>query len=330
MPFLWIVFGLVLLVAGAELLVRGAVRLAEQAGVSVLFTGLVIVGFGTSTPEVMTSIQGSLAGSPGIAVGNIVGSNLFNSLVILGVAAMIRPLAVARGALLRDGVVMAALALAFVPLGLFWALDRPAGVLLCALLAGYLVLAWRQERAAAEGGPHGAAYDKAEAFAATDPALRPRPPAPDGLLAWLLPAGGAAFGLLLLLLGARLLVGGAIELARAFGTSEAVIGLTLVAAGTSLPELAATALAAARRQAEVAVGSVLGSNVYNILGIGGLTALVAPTAVPAEVARFDAPVMALAALVLLVFLASGRRLSRTEGAALVAAYLLYVAMLWPG
>ncbi len=152
MEFLWIGLGLALLVAGAELLVRGAVRLAEQAGVSVLFTGLVIVGFGTSTPEVMTSIQGSLAGSPGIAVGNIVGSNLFNSLVILGVAAMIRPLAVARGALLRDGVVMAALALAFVPLGLFWALDRPAGVLLCALLAGYLVLAWRQERAAAEGG----------------------------------------------------------------------------------------------------------------------------------------------------------------------------------
>ncbi|MCX7685865.1 MAG: calcium/sodium antiporter [Acetobacteraceae bacterium] len=323
-----ILAGLAVLVAGAELLVRGAVRLAERAGVSPLLTGLVIVGFGTSTPELMASVQGSLAGSPGIAVGNIVGSNLFNSLVILGLAALIRPLSVAGGALWRDGVVMAAVAFGFAALGLVWTLDRAAGAVLAALMAGYLWLAWRQERAA---GPaeHGAAFDKAEAFEAADPALRPRPAGPDGLRAWAVPAGTALLGLLLLLGGARLLVEGAIGLAQALGVSEAVIGLTIVAAGTSLPELAASALAALRRQGDVAVGNVLGSNIYNVLGIGGATALLAPTAVPPEVARFDAPLMAAACLLLLLFLASARRLSRAEGAVLVAAYAGYVWAVWP-
>jgi cation:H+ antiporter len=324
-----ILAGLVVLVLGAELLVRGAVRLAERIGVSPLLTGLVIVGFGTSTPELMASVQGSLAGSPGIAVGNIVGSNLFNSLVILGLAALIRPLAVAGGALRRDGAIMAAAAVGFAALGLLWPLDRLAGAVLAALMAGYLWLAWRQERAAGTAD-HGAAYDKAEAFEAVDPGLRPRAAAPDGLSAWLLPGGMALLGLGLLIGGARLLVDGAITLAQSLGVSEAVIGLTIVAAGTSLPELAASAVAALRRQADVAVGNVLGSNIYNLLGIGGATALLAPTAVPPEVARFDSPLMAAACLVLLLFLATGRRLSRAEGAALLLAYAAYVWAIWPG
>jgi cation:H+ antiporter len=140
----------------------------------------------------------------------------------------------------------------------------------------------------------------------------------------------ALLGLGLLIGGARLLVDGAITLAQSLGVSEAVIGLTIVAAGTSLPELAASAVAALRRQADVAVGNVLGSNIYNLLGIGGATALLAPTAVPPEVARFDSPLMAAACLVLLLFLATGRRLSRAEGAALLLAYAAYVWAIWPG
>jgi cation:H+ antiporter len=188
--------------------------------------------------------------------------------------------------------------------------------------------AWRQERAAeATGGPHGAAFDRAEAFEAADPALRPAAaPAAGG---WIKPVALALGGLVLLVVGSRLLVGGAIDLARILSVSEAVIGLTIVAAGTSMPELATSALAALCRQADVAIGNVLGSNIYNVLGIGGVTAAIAPTAVPAEIIRFDLPVMLLASVALLALLYTGRRLSRREGALLFALYLAYVWWLWP-
>jgi cation:H+ antiporter len=322
--------GLVVLVLGAEFLVRGSVRIAERAGVSPLLIGLTIVGFGTSTPELVTSVQAAIVGSSGIAVGNIVGSNIFNILVILGIAAMIQPLAVAEGALRRDGVLGVATAVLFGAVAVFWTLDRLVGLLLLGGLAAYLVAAWRQERAVeSAGGPHCAAFDRAEAFEAAAPALRPGSTAAAEAGGWLKPAALALGGLFLLVVGSRFLVGGSIDLARVLGVSETVIGLTIVAAGTSMPELATSALAALRRQADVAIGNVLGSNIYNILGIGGVTALIAPTAVPAEIMRFDLPVMIAASAGLLLLLWTGRRLSRWEGALLFALYGVYVWWLWP-
>lgn len=322
--------GLVVLVVGAELLVRGSVRLAERLGVSSLLIGLTVVGFGTSTPELVTSVQAALVGSPGIAVGNIVGSNIFNILAILGLAAMIQPLAVASTALKRDGVVVIGVSVLFTAIGFMWTLDRITAVMLLLLLVAYIAFAWRQERTAT-GDSHTAAFEKAEALEEADPAIRPRPVRAEGatMLAWLQPLLLALGGLALLVFGARFFVGGSIELARLLGISETVIGLTIVAAGTSMPELATSAMAAFRRQADVAIGNVLGSNVYNILGIGGATALIAPTDIPPQIVSFDNPVMVGVSALLLVLLYSGRKLSRWEGALLFICYVVYVWAIWP-
>ena len=314
--------GLVVLTLGAEFLVRGAVRLAEGLGVSPLLIGLTIVGFGTSTPELVTSVQGALAGSPGIAVGNIVGSNLFNILVILGIAAVVSPMAVPKGAIGRDGVLVIVTAALFVAIGQVWTLDRAVGAVFLSLLAAYLAFAAMQERRA---GPATLARDKGEALAAADPGLRPDHRGSGQGRAILI----ALAGLVMLVAGGRFFVTGSIELARMLGISEAVIGLTVVAAGTSMPELATSLVAAFRRQADVAIGNVLGSNIYNLLGIGGVTALISPTGIPAQIVRFDSPAMLAASVVLLAMLRTGRRLSRAEGAMLLAGYAAYLWWIWP-
>jgi cation:H+ antiporter len=322
--------GLLLLALGGELLVRGAVQIAERLGVSPLLIGLTLVGFGTSLPELVASVQASLAGAPGIAVGNIVGSNIANILLILGLAALVNPIAVGSAALARDGGLGVAVAALFALLGLFWTLDRAVGVLLVAGLVAYILFAYRQERA--EPADHTAAFDKAAAFEGAHPsgvhhALASAP----GAGPWAMAASAALFllGLVLIVLGGKLLVQGAIGLARGFGVSEAVIGVTIVAVGTSLPELVTSLIAAFRRQSEVALGNVLGSNIYNVLGIGGVTALIAPTAVPAEIARYDAFVMLLAAVLLLFIARSGWRIGRREGGLLLGGYAIYLLSLLP-
>jgi cation:H+ antiporter len=317
--------GLALLMVGGELLVRGSVRLAERMGVSPLLIGLTLVGFGTSTPELVASVQAALIGSPGIAVGNIVGSNIANIFLILGVSALICPLAVKSEVLKRDGGVVLLSALLLGAAGWTVGLSRPVGAILVLLLVAYLVYAYRTERVAVDG--HTAAFDKAEAAGGVDPALRPRSVAGTGWRAWAVPLLTAVGGLAVIVLGGRLLVDGAVTLARIVGLSEEVIGLTVVAAGTSAPELVTSIVAAVRRQSEVALGNVLGSNIYNAFGIGGLTALIAPTPVPAQIAWFDLPVMIGASLVLLAFAWTGRRLSRLEGGVLLAAYVGYVGYL---
>lgn len=322
---LLILGGLILLVAGGELLVRGAVRLAERMGVSPLMIGLTLVGFGTSTPELVTSVQAALIGSPGIAVGNIVGSNIANILLILGLSAVIFPMAVSSAALKRDGVLVLIAAAALGAVGLTVGLSRPVGVGFVALLIGYIVYAYLQERRTSTD--HTAAFERAEAMEGVDPGLRPRPPAAGGAMEWLIPLGMALGGLAVIILGGRLLVDGAVQLARILGMSEEVIGLTIVAVGTSMPEFVTSVVAAFRKQSEVAVGNILGSNIYNIFGIGGLTALIAPTAVPAQIAQFDTPVMIAASALLLVFAATGTRISRKEGILFLALYTAYVALL---
>lgn len=314
--------GLAILVLGAELLVRGAVRLAEGMGVSPLVIGLTVVGFGTSSPELVTSVQAALVGQPGIAVGNIVGSNIFNVLVILAISAMVAPLAITQVALRRDGTVVVVATLAFVLVGYVWTLDRLVGAVFVASLAAYLVYAFRQERVVAGST---AAGEKAAATEGLDPATTPGRHAGG----WAVPAATALAGLVLLVIGARFFVGGAIDLARMLGVTETVIGLTIVAAGTSMPELATSLVAAIRRQGDVAVGNVLGSNIYNILGIGGVTALISPTSIPAQIVAFDNLVMLAISVALMLFMYTGLRLTRGEGAALFAGYLAYVWWIWP-
>jgi cation:H+ antiporter len=319
--------GLVLLALGGELFVRGAVRIAERLGVSPLLIGLTLVGFGTSTPELVTSVQASLTGSPGIAVGNIVGSNIANILVILGLSALLVPVAVGRGALWRDGTIGLGAALALAAVAVFGTLDRAVGTAFLLGLVAYIAYAWREERRA-PADDHTAAFEKALAYEETHPRRASVQDAGDGR-AWAVAAGLAAGGLVLVILGGRLLVDAAVDLARGLGVSEAVIGLTIVAVGTSMPELVTSLVAAWRRHADVALGNVLGSNIYNVLGIGGMTALIAPTAVPPEIARLDVWVMVLAAALVLLLGRSGWRIGRREGAGLIAGYAAYVWWLWP-
>jgi cation:H+ antiporter len=327
---LLIIGGLVLLAAGGELLVRGAVQLAERMGVSPLLIGLTLVGFGTSTPELVTSVGASLAGSPGIAVGNVVGSNIANVLVILGLTALVSPIAVSSSALARDGVLGAAAAFAVVLVGYAWMLDRLVGAVFVAALVAYILFAWRQE--AGGTADHTAAFDRAEAFEAARPRRAHGIPAPSpraGIGRLVLSLGLVAAGLAAVVFGGRMLVGAAIGLARDFAIPEEVIGLTIVAIGTFLPELVTSLVAAIRRQGDVALGNVLGSNIYNLLGIAGATGLIAPTAIPDTIVRFDAWVMLGTALLLLVLARSGWRIGRREGALLLGLYIVYVWSIWP-
>lgn len=327
--YLLIAGGLVLLILGGELLVRGAADGAARLGMSPLLIGLTLVGFGTSTPELVTSVQASLLGSPGIAIGNIVGSNIANVLLILGLAALLSPIAVGDRALRRDGSIVVLSAASFVAIGFLLPLDRFVGAALVALLAGYLFYAYRQETAGTSGR-HTVAYDKVEAHDAAFPRHDDdeKGIGTGATTVWL-PFIVALAGLAVVVLGGKLLVEGAIAAARQSGVSEGVIGLTVVAVGTSLPELVTSVVAVLRRHPDVALGNVLGSNIYNILGIGGVTALISPTVIPAEIARFDNIVM-LAVSAALLFLAwTGRRIARPEGALLLFCYALYVFVIWP-
>ena len=327
MTALMIIGGLVLLVIGGEMLVRGSVRVAERLGVSPLLIGLTLVGFGTSTPELVTSVQAAMIGSPGIAVGNIVGSNIANILLILGISALIFPLAVQSNALRRDGAVVIASALLMAAAAMTFGLSRLVGIGFAGLLVAYLVYAYRQERVATVGINHTAAFERAEAMEEADPALRPRTPETGGVMAWVIPILTAVAGLAVIIVGGRILVDGAVDLARAIGMSETVIGLTIVAVGTSMPELVTSVMAAMRKHADVAVGNVLGSNIYNILGIGGLTGVISPTVVPPEMLRLDLPVLVGVSILLFIFARSGGRISRIEGGAFLALYLAYVSWL---
>lgn len=323
--FLYLAGGLLLLIVGGELLVRGAVNVASRLGVSPLVIGLTLVGFGTSTPELVTSVQAALSGSPGIAYGNIVGSNIANILLILGVSAVIMPMAVQSSALKRDGAVMLAVAVLFALAAGFLSMSRPVGAVFVLGLAAYIYLAFRSEQTATPAD-HGAVYDKGLAAQETDAALVP-PAKPTGSIVFSLLT--AVAGLAVVVAGGYFLVNGAVGLARSFGISETVIGLTIVAVGTSMPELVTSVMAAIRKHTDVAFGNVIGSNIYNILGIGGMTALIAPTEVPAEIVAFDNWIMIAVSVLVLAFAFTGRVISRWEGAVLMAGYAGYTYWIWP-
>ena len=310
MIFVYLVLGLVLLVAGGEFLVKGAVKLAEKFRISPLLIGLTLVGFGTSTPELVTSLQAAFAGSPGIAIGNVVGSNIANILFILGAAALIAPIAVAKETFKRDGAVLAIATLLCVGAVLSGQLARWMGIVFVLGLASYIWFAFQQDRKAT----------KAASAAGTGPADAPKPAAGAIAIDLVFVIGGLA----MTMLGARFLVNGAIDLARMFSISETIIGLTIVAVGTSLPELITSLMASLRKQGDIAFGNIVGSNIYNILGILGVTAIVKPIPVPAEIMRLDIWVM-LAATALLFLAATSRwRIGRVEGGIMLLSYAAYV------
>ena len=318
--------GLVLLVVGGDLLVRGAVQVASKLGVSPLVIGLTLVGFGTSTPELVTSVQAALNNAPGIAYGNIVGSNIANILLIVGASAILFPIVVTSAALKRDGMVMIAVAVAFAAVAAIMPMERWLGAVFVTALAVYIYIAFRQERQAQVAADHGAVYDKSQALQAADPSTAPMAEAKGSILVPLLITIG---GLILVVLGGTFLVDGAVTLAQSFGISETVIGLTVVAVGTSLPEFVTSVLAAIRRQGDVAFGNIVGSNIYNILGIGGFTAMMAPGTVPAEIVNLDNLVMIGVSVLLVGFAWTGLRIARWEGATLLAGYVAYVYLIWP-
>lgn len=313
MTYLYLAVGLALLIGSGEFLVRGAVGFARALGLSPLFIGLTLVGFGTSAPELVASLIAAFRGAPGIAVGNVVGSNIANILLILGIAALVSPLPVQRQQFHRDAASLGLATVLAVAVFAAGSVSRPAGAALLALLFGYICLAYLSERDRhdSESQRH---EDETELLS----------PPPDGALRPLLVALVALAGVVL---GARLLVDAAIVIAGHFGVPESVIGLTVVAVGTSLPELAVSGIAAFRGQGAVAVGNVVGSNLYNLLGILGATALVHPLAVPPEIARFDAWVMLAVTAVLLTFMLRGKTLGRLTGGLFLAAYAGYLLSL---
>ncbi len=309
---LLLLLGVVLLTFGGETLIRGSLAAAKRFGISPLLSGLVIVGFGTSSPELVVSIDAAMTGQPDIAIGNVVGSNIGNILLILGVCAVIMPMAVQPLALRRDAVTVVGASVLFLVLVGGSALGRTDAFVLLIALVAYLIWAYRTERLHA--GPS-ADMHKAEAEELT---------AVPKTSLWIVMA--VMIGLVFLIGGSRVMLSGAIGLAESFGVSEAVIGLTLVAVGTSLPELAVSVMAALRRHADVAVGNILGSNIFNLLGILGISALLQPLPVPERILQFDQWMMLGTALVLLLFLYTGRRLSRIEGGVLLAGYVAYVGL----
>lgn len=308
-----IIAGLALLALGGEGVIRGAVGVARRLGLSELLIGLTLVGFGTSSPELITSIDAALVGSPGIALGNVIGSNIGNILLILALVLLIKPIAVNPAAVGRDGVIALVVSIGLASLALiFGELNRMIGLLLLAGLAVYVFTVWRIE---SRGGA--AAEVHVESSHTHDPA-------PQAL--WV-SALFVTAGLGLLMLGANLLVTGAVATARIAGLSETVIGLTIVAIGTSLPELVATLAAALKGRSDVAFGNIVGSNIYNILGILGLTALIHPLPIPKDVGLLDWGALIGSAALLLVFALTGRRLTRLEGVAFLAAYAAFVYLL---
>ena len=322
MLILTFIAGLVALVLGAELLVRGASRLALSVGVSPLVVGLTVVAFGTSAPEMAVSVGAALEGRTGIAVGNVVGSNIFNVLFILGVSALITPLVVNVQLIRQEVPIMVGASALLLLLGLDGFIDAVDGALLFGLLLAYtaflVVQSRRQGRLAEEefAGEFAAPPDAAAAGSTL-------------MSSWAVQVAFIAAGLALLVLGAGWLVDASIEFAKAMGVSDLVIGLTIVAAGTSLPEVATSIVAAVKGERDIAVGNVVGSNTFNILGVLGLSGVAAGgqgLTMAQEVMMLDIWVMLAVALACVpVFLS--RRIGRRSGAFFLVSYVAYVVYL---
>lgn len=310
--------GLILLVIGAELLVRGASKVAAIFGIAPLVIGLTVVAYGTSTPELAVSLQAGLSGNANIAVANVVGSNIFNVLFILGICAVIQPLVVAQQLVRLDVPLMIGISVLVVAMAFDGRLTWVDGLLLTAGIITYTTWAIRKSR-------QETAAVKAEYEQEYGAQIAPTHSAMEiGKQALLILSG-----LGILVLGARWLVDGSIQLAHFLGVSDTIIGLTIVAAGTSLPELATSVVATIRGERDIAIGNVVGSNIYNLLAILGIAGLFTPGGLviaPAMLA-FDLPVMVAVAIACLPIFFSGYSIARWEGAVFFGSYLAYTAYL---
>lgn len=308
--------GLGLLIVGAELLVRGASRLAAAVGVSPLVIGLTIVAFGTSSPELAVSVQSALIGQANIAFGNVVGSNIFNILVILGLSALITPLIVAQQLVRLDVPVMIGVTILAVVFAQDLNIGRLEGLLLFAGLIAYTVFLFVQSRR-----ENNVAVQKEyeQEFGER----------PGGLVQIALNIALVVIGLAMLVVGSRWLVDGAVAIARALSVSELVIGLTIVSAGTSLPEVATSVVAAIKGERDIAVGNAVGSNIFNLLSVLGLTSIAAPSGVAVAPAafNFDVWVMLAVAIACLPVFFTGNEVARWEGLMFVGYYVAYLTYL---
>jgi cation:H+ antiporter len=315
-----LIASLAVITFGADLLVRGAVTLAKRAGLSSFFIGLTLVGFGTSTPELGASVTAALRGSTEMAVGNVVGSNILNICLILGVTAIIRPVPVRVLAVRREAYLV--IFVAMVPWLAWLTLGRVTRVEGAMMILGLALYVWRgYTRARRDHSPEAEAVTAGIEQSLERPApgvwMRPGPAALLVLVGMVMLGGGSYF-----------LVDSATLLARRAGISELVIGLTVIAMGTSAPELITSLVAALRRQADVSVGNIMGSNIFNILGILGVTAMIQPQTIPAQVRWLDGPVMLISSVALLPIALSAARISRTEGVILLAGYITYGVVLF--
>lgn len=308
----YIVLSLLLLFLGAESLVKGSSSLALRAGLSRLMVGLTIVAFGTSSPELIVSVKAALSNQGDISVGNVIGSNSFNIGVILGITALLCPIPVHRQVIKIDAPIALGVACLMLLLLYDKVLGRFEGLLLFAGIVSYIfmnvILARKEASASTE-----------ENSDITLPSVSKH---------WSIDILFIMVGLGVLVLGSRLLVDNSVILAKAFGISEAVIGLTIIAAGTSMPELATSVVAAMRKESDIAIGNVVGSNVFNILGILGLASFINPIHAPG-ISWLDYSIMIGFSALLIPLLYRGRLLHRLEGALLLALYGVYLYILWP-
>lgn len=305
--------GLVGLVVGGELLVRGAVSAARSFGISPMVIGLTLVGFGTSSPELVASLEAALSGAPDIAVGNVIGSNIGNILLILGVTALLAPVIVDPASFKRDGAMVSLATLMCLGVVLIGDIGRVAGAVFLLTLAAYLTFTLVSEKR------RGSAAAEMYEGEADIPVAIGQSVGVSLLI--------ALAGLAITIVGAKFLISGAVSIAAAAGLSEAVIGLTVVAIGTSMPELVTSIIAVRKGQGDVALGNVLGSNLFNILGILGVTAIVQPMRAPPEIASFDIWVMCAATALMVFFARTGWRVGRREGGLMLALYAAYLAWL---
>lgn len=300
MTYLFLVLGLFLLFVGGDWLVAGSVAVARRLKVSPLLIGLTLVGFGTSTPELVTSLIATYKGSAGISVGNVIGSNIANILLVLGVAALLNPVKVKGKSFRRDATFLALSTLVLVGAASFGTIGRLLGAVMVAALVFYVIYSYKTEKEIPD--------DKEKPAPLTTSLIR------------------TIFGILLTLFGAKLLVDNSVALARAWGISEAVIGLTIVAVGTSLPELATSIMSALKKHNDVAFGNVIGSNIYNSLFILGATALFMPVQIPSGM-HVDMAIMTVVTALMIGIAFGYKRYSRATGALFLILYAIYIAYL---